>query len=110
MVDGVRGMLAAIVIAVSAALVGAVGPASADSGDAQYLAALKASELGCGQGPFDCPTGDVDMIQIGHSICRQLRGNSQAAIAQAILRGKPGMPPGQAVALVSAAKSAYCPS
>jgi Protein of unknown function (DUF732) len=110
MVTVVRGILVAIVIAVSAASVVAASPASADSGDAQYLAALKASELGCGQGPFDCPTGDADMIQIGHSICRQLRGNSQMAIAQAILRVKPGMPPGQAVALVSAAKAAYCPS
>jgi hypothetical protein len=97
-------------IAVSAASVVAASPASADSNDDQYLAALAASGLGCGQGPFECATGDADMIQIGHSICRQLRGNSQVSIAQAILRGKPGMPTEQAVRLVSASKAAYCPS
>lgn len=105
-----RGILIAIATAVCAASVVAASPASADAGDDQYLSALEDSGLGCGQGPFACPTGDADMIQIGHSICRQLRSNSQLAVAQAILRGKPGMPPGQAVALVSAAKAAYCPS
>jgi hypothetical protein len=108
----VRGIFVAVTAATAVCLASAVAaaPAWADSNDDQYLAALHASGLGCGEGPFECPTGDADMIQIGHSICRQLRGNSQVSIAQAILRSKPGMPTEQAVKLVSASKAAYCPS
>jgi hypothetical protein len=106
----VRGIFVTVVTAVCAASVVAASPASADSNDDQFIAALESSGLGCGQGPFECTTGDADMIQIGHSICRQLRGNSQLAVAQAIMRGKPGMPPEQAVKLVSLSKGAYCSS
>jgi hypothetical protein len=110
MVTVMRGVLVAIMLAVSATSIVAAGPASADSNDDQYIQVLKASGLGCGQGAFECTTGDEDMIQIGHAICRQMHGaNSQLSVVQAIMRQKPGLQAQQAVTLVSTAKAAYCP-
>lgn len=109
MVAFVRRVLTVIAAAAVAALL-AAGPAAADSSDDQYLEILNANGLGCGQGPLTCAVGDSDMIQIGHTICRQMRGgNSKLSIAQAIIRAKPELQPAQAVTLVSAAKAAYCP-
>lgn len=83
--------------------------ADADAGDQQYLTLIKAAGLSCGEGPFDCPNGDGDMIAIGHAICRQLtRGNSMLSIEQQIIRQKPGIQPDMVVHLVVASKTAYC--
>ena len=110
MVSLVRGVLIPIVAATAASLAFA-GPASADAADDNSLTMIKAAELGCGQGPFECPTGDSDMIQIGRAICRQLtHGNSTLAVSQAIMRQKPGVPPETIARLVAISKSAYCPS
>jgi hypothetical protein len=108
----VRGGFVSIVVAVAASLAFAC-PAGADTAadDQAYLDLINANGLGCGQGPFACPTGDSDMIQIGRSICRQLtHGNSSMAVSQAILRQKPGVQPDMVVRLVAAAKASYCPS
>jgi hypothetical protein len=108
----VRGGFVSIVVAVAASLAVAC-PAGADSAadDQAYLDLINANGLGCGQGPFACPTGDSDMIQIGRAICRQLtHGNSSMAVSQAILRQKPGVQPDMVVRLVAAAKTAYCPT
>jgi hypothetical protein len=105
----VRGVFVVIATAAAVALLGAA-PATADSSDDQYLEQLNANGLGCGQGAFSCVIGDSDMIRMGHAICRQVHGgNSQLSVAQAILRAKPGLQPAQAVKLVSAAMTAYCP-
>lgn len=105
-----RTVFVAIAVAVSALLLSVAGPASADSNDQRYLQVLAANGLGCGQGAFECIQGDDDMIQVGHSICRQMHGgNSKLSIAQQITRSKPTLPPAQAVLLVSAAAAAYCP-
>ena len=107
-----RGGFVSIVVAVAASLAFAC-PAGADAGadDQSYLKLINANGLGCGQGPFNCPTGDSDMIQLGRAICKQLtHGNSSLAVSQAILRQKPGVPPDMVVRLVAAAKTAYCPT
>lgn len=106
----VRRVFVSIVAAAVASLALAV-PAGADADDDNYLDLINSSGLGCGQGPFACPTGDTDMIQIGRAICRQLtHGNSSLAVSQAIMRQKPGVQPDMVVRLVAAAKTAYCPS
>ena len=105
---GVKGVLVSIIVAATASLAFA-GTAGADANDDTYLELINGSGLGCGQGPFACPTGDSDMIQIGRAICRQLtHGNSSLAVSQAIMRQKPGVPPDKVVRLVAAAKAAYC--
>ena len=110
MVFPVRGVFVSIVVAVVASLA-FVAVAGADTDDENYLKLINASGLGCGQGPFSCPTGDSDMIQIGRAICRQLtHGNSSLAVSQAIIRQKPGVQPDMVVRLVAAAKTAYCPT
>ena len=97
-----------VATAVSLAFAGVAG---ADTDDENYLKLINASGLGCGQGPFDCPSGDSDMIHIGRAICRQLtHGNSSLAVSQAITRQKPGVQPDMVVRLVAAAKTAYCPT
>jgi len=86
------------------------GPAGADTGDQTYLDLINANGLGCGKGPFACPTGDGDMIRIGRAICRQLtHGNSELAVEQQIMRQKPGVQPDTIARLVGAAETAYCP-
>jgi hypothetical protein len=98
-------------VAAAAALVAFAGVAGADTQDDNYLNMINSGGLGCGQGPFNCPTGDSDMIQIGRAICRQLtHGNSSLAVSQQILRQKPGVQPDTVVRLVAAAKAAYCPN
>jgi uncharacterized protein DUF732 len=110
MVPLVRGVVVSFVAAMAASLVFA-GAAGADTNDDTYLSLIKTNGLGCGQGPFACPNGDGDMIQIGRAICRQLtHGNSSLAVSQAILRQKPGVQPDVVVRLVAAAKTAYCPT
>jgi hypothetical protein len=99
-----------IVVAATVSLAFA-GVAGADTDDDTYLELINSNGLGCGQGPFACPTGDSDMIRIGRAICRQLtHGNSSLAVSQAIMRQKPGVPADMVVRLVAAAKTAYCPS
>jgi hypothetical protein len=106
----VKGVFVSFVVAATASLAFA-GMAGADTEDENYLNLLNASGLGCGQGPFSCPTGDSDMIQIGRAICRQLtHGNSAMAVSQAIIRQKPGVQPDMVVRLVAVAKTAYCPT
>jgi hypothetical protein len=106
----VKGVLVSILVAVAASLALA-GLAGADTTDDKYLELINANGLGCGQGPFACPTGDIDMIHIGRAICRQLtHGNSSLAVSQQILRQKPGVQPDVVVRLVAAAKTAYCPT
>jgi hypothetical protein len=106
----VRGVFVAIVIGVSAVSLATAGPAYADPNDQHFLEVLAANGLGCGQGAFDCTQGDDDMIQVGHSICRQMHGgNSKLSIEQQIIRRKPNLQSTQAVVLVTAAEAAYCP-
>ena len=105
-----KGVFVSIVAAAAASLAFA-GVARADTTDENYLNLINSSGLGCGQGPFECPTGDSDMIQIGRAICRQLtHGNSSLAVSQAILRQKPGVQPDTVARLVAISKAAYCPS
>jgi hypothetical protein len=106
----VKRVFVSIVVAM-ATLLAFAGLAGADTDDENYLNLINASGLGCGQGPFSCPTGDSDMIQIGRAICRQLtHGNSSLAVSQAIIRQKPGVQPDMVVRLVAVAKTAYCPT
>ena len=106
----VKVVLVSAVVATAASLVFA-GVAGADTEDDNYLNLINSSGLGCGQGPFECPNGDGDMIQIGRSICRQLsRGNSSLAVSRQIMRQKPDVQPDMIVRLVAAAKTAYCPT
>jgi hypothetical protein len=106
----VKGVFVSIVVAAAASLALA-GVAGADTEDDTYLNLINSSGLGCGQGPFACPTGDSDMIQIGRAICRQLtHGNSSLAVSKAIIRQNPGVQPDMIVRLVAAAKTAYCPT
>jgi hypothetical protein len=106
----VKGVFISMVVAAAASLAFA-GVAGANTEDDTYLNLINSSGLGCGQGPFACPTGDSDMIQIGRAICRQLtHGNSSLAVSQAIIRQKPGVQPDMVVRLVAAAKTAYCPT
>ena len=106
----VKGVFVSMVVAAAASLAFA-GLAGADTDDENYLNLINASGLGCGQGPFSCPTGDSDMIRIGRAICRQLtHGNSSLAVSQAIIRQKPGVQPDMVVRLVAIAKTAYCPN
>jgi uncharacterized protein DUF732 len=87
------------------------GPARADSTDQHYLDLLKSSGLSCDQNVFDCPDGDASMISIGHQICRQLHGgNSARSLSSTIVRSRPSVQPDQAVKLVVAAQTAYCPT
>ena len=110
MVFAVKGVFISFV-AVAVASLAFAGPAAADPVDDNYLTLINASGLGCGQGPFPCPTGDTDMIQVGRAICRQLtHGNSSIAVSQAIMRQKPGVQPDMVVRLVAIAKAAYCPT
>jgi hypothetical protein len=110
MVSLVRAAFVSFVAATAASLAFA-GAAGADAADDNYLGLINANGLGCGQGPFACPSGDSDMIQIGRAICRQLtHGNSSLAVSQAILRQRPGVQPDTVVRLVAAAKTAYCPT
>ena len=110
MVGYVRGASILIATAIAAASLIAAGPAAADLSDDHFLELLNANGLGCGQGPITCPIGDSDVIRMGRAICRQMHGgNSKLSIAQAIIRAKPGLQPAQAVTLVSAAETAYCP-
>ena len=105
-----RGVFVPIVVAAAASLVFG-GVAGADTADDNYLSLINASGLGCGQGPFSCPTGDSDMVQIGRAICRQLtHGNSSLAVSKQILRQKPGVQPDVVARLVAIAKTAYCPT
>ena len=105
-----RGVFISIVVAAAASLVFA-GVARADTEDDNYLNLINTSGLGCGQGPFTCPTGDSDMVQIGRAICRQLtHGNSSLAVSKQILRQKPGVQPDVVARLVAIAKTAYCPT
>jgi hypothetical protein len=109
-VVGVKGVFVSIVVATAASLAFAA-PAAADTADDTYLGLINSSGLGCGQGPFECPTGDSDMIQIGRAICRQLtHGNSSLAVSKAIMQQRPNVQPDLVVRLVAAAKTAYCPS
>jgi hypothetical protein len=84
-------------------------PARADGNDQQFLDLLKANNLACGQSAFDCPEGDASMISVGHQICAQLKANSKRSIANLIAMNKPGVSPQQAITLVVAAETAYCP-
>ena len=80
------------------------------AGDQQYLDQLKADGLSCDQNVFDCPMGDESMISIGHQICRQLHGgNSARSLSSSIVRNRPSVQPDQAVKLIFAAQTAYCP-
>lgn len=107
---GVKGVFVSMVVATAASLAFA-GVAGADTEDDTYLNLINTSGLGCGQGPFACPTGDSDMIAIGRAICRQLtHGNSSLAVSKAIMRQKPDVQPDMIVRLVAAAKAAYCPT
>ncbi len=101
----------AIVVACSAVMVTVAGPARADASDQQYLDLLKATGLSCDQNVFSCPDGDATMISFGRQICRQLHGgNSARSLSTMITRSQPTVQPDQAVKLVYAAKTAYCPS
>lgn len=106
--SSVRGVLASIAVALVAALTFA-SPATADAADQGYLDALNANGLACGRGPFACPNGDADLVQMGRSICRQLtRGNSVLSVQKLLLRQRPDVPPPSIAVLVGAAKAAYC--
>src|SRR4029078_9084649 len=110
MVFPVRAVFVSIVLAVVASLA-FVAVAGADTDDENYLKLINASGLGCGQGPFSCPTGDSDMIQIGRAHCRQITHmHSSLAVSQAIIGKKPGVQPDMVVRLVAIAKTAYCPN
>jgi hypothetical protein len=110
----VRGVFVSMVVAAAASLAFAC-PAGADTDpaaeDQTYLDLLNANGLGCGQGPFGCPNGESDLVQIGRAICRQLtHGNSSLSVSKQIIRQKPDAQPDAVVRLVSAAKTAYCPT
>jgi hypothetical protein len=99
------------VIAAIAALGLATAPAHADANDDSYIQQLNAAELGCGQGPFTCVNGDSDMIAVGHSVCRLMRGgNSQLSVMRELVRVKPGLTPEKAGTLLGIAKTNYCPA
>jgi hypothetical protein len=49
------------------------------------------------------------MIAVGHQICTQLKANSRRSIASLIAKNRPGIQPQQAITLVVAAETAYCP-
>ena len=105
-----RAVVVTMLAAMSAAFLVTAGPAGADPIDQPYLDTLSANGLGCGQGAFDCTRGDDDMIQVGRSICRQMRGgNSKLSIEQQIMRRKTTLTSTQAVVLVTAAEATYCP-
>ena len=105
-----RAVFVSIVVAAAVSLAFG-GVAGADTEDDNYLNLINTSGLGCGQGPFNCPTGDSDMVQIGRAICRQLtHGNSSLAVSKQILRQKPGVQPDVVARLVAIAKTAYCPT
>jgi hypothetical protein len=100
---------AAVIVACASVMLVVAGPARADGNDQQFLDLLKANNLACGQSAFDCPQGDASMIAVGHQICTQLKANSKRSIASLIAQNKPGIQPQQAVVLVMAAETAYCP-
>ena len=91
------------------AMLGVAAPAHAEGNDQQFLDLLKANNLACGQTVFDCPEGDASMIAVGHQICTQLKANSKRSIASLIAKNRPGIQPQQAITLVVAAETAYCP-
>ena len=99
----------AVVVAFSSVMLAVPGPAHADGNDQQFLDLLKANSLACGQSVFDCPQGDASMIAVGHQICTQLKANSKRSIASLLAQNKPGLQPQQAVVLVMASETAYCP-
>jgi hypothetical protein len=105
----VQRIWAAVIVACSSVMLAVAGPARADGNDQQFLDLLKANNLACGQTAFDCPLGDASMIAVGHQICTQLKANSRRSIANLIAKNKPGVQPQQAVTLVVAAETAYCP-
>ena len=91
------------------AMFAVAAPAHAEGNDQQFLDLLKANNLACGQSAFDCPQGDASMIAVGHQICTQLKANSKRSIASLIAKNRPGIQPQQAITLVVAAETAYCP-
>lgn len=100
----------AIVVACWAVALPLAGPARADTGDQQYLDLLKSMGLSCDQNVFSCPDGDATLISFGRQICRQLHGgNSARSLSTMIVRSQPTVQTDQAVKLVAAAKTAYCP-
>jgi uncharacterized protein DUF732 len=100
---------ATVIVACSSVMLTVAGPARAEGNDQQYLDLLKANNLACGQTAFECPLGDASMIAVGHQICTQLKANSKRSIASLITKNKPGVDPQQAITLVLAASTAYCP-
>jgi hypothetical protein len=100
---------ATVVVACSSVMLAVAGPAGAEGNDQQYLDLLKANNLACGQTAFECPLGDASMIAVGHQICTQLKANSKRSIASLITKNRPGVQPEQAITLVLAAETAYCP-
>jgi hypothetical protein len=100
---------ATVIVACSSVMLAVAGPARAEGNDQQYLDLLKANNLACGQTAFECPLGDASMIAVGHQICTQLKANSKRSIASLITKNKPGVEPQQAITLVLAAETAYCP-
>lgn len=102
-----RTMLAAL--CTLAAAVALATPANASDDDQLYLDTLTQDGLGCGQGIFDCPGGNNDMIHMAHTICTELAGGqTEPSIAAQLIRDKPGFARDQATELISAAKWAYC--
>jgi hypothetical protein len=71
---------------------------------------LTIHQLGCGQGNFDCPDGDSDMIGMGHAICQDLSSHSRLAVEAEFVKEKARFSESQADNLVTAAQLAYCPS
>ncbi|MDT5069228.1 MAG: hypothetical protein QOK02_5383 [Mycobacterium sp.] len=100
---------ATVIVACSSVMLAVAGPARAEGNDQQYLDLLKANNLACGQTAFECPLGDASMIAVGHQICTQLKANSKRSIASLITKNRPGVQPEQAITLVLAAETAYCP-
>ena len=100
---------AAVIVACSSVMFAVAAPAHAEGNDQQFLDLLKANNLACGQTVFDCPEGDASMIAVGHQICTQLKANSKRSIASLIAKNRPGIQPQQAITLVVAAETAYCP-
>jgi hypothetical protein len=96
-------------VACSSVTLAVAAPAHAEGNDQQFLDLLKANNLACGQTAFECPEGDASMIAVGHQICTQLKANSRRSIASLIAKNRPGIQPQQAITLVVAAETAYCP-
>jgi hypothetical protein len=85
------------------------GGGGPNSNDQRFLDILTVNRLGCGQGAFDCPDGDSDMIKIGHAICQELlSGTPEVSVEAQAIRHQAGFGRDQAVELVGAAEAAYC--